>query len=395
MIKIKLNKYFFFLAVSIVASLLCIEGDVIAAETFKIGIISAQTGPGAAWGLAVLHGVELAVADAGGEFKVGKENYKIEIIAYDGKYTGKDAVAGLNRLLFRDNVRFIIGPISSASALAMKEIVVNQKVLQLCNSFTDKLLDPNTKNIFRVLCTPIEYSPYFAKWIRGWFDKNFPGKEKTYAFLAPNDETGWVGTKYESEALQAQGFNIIFKEFYERGTKDFVPLLTKMMSRNPTALDCDSSSPGDAGLIVKQARQMGFKGPVTYSGGPGFEEVIRVAGEHAEGLIGWSPQNLDDPKIRELAERHLKKYGQPMNLLMPNFYMATHLLITALQQAGTVTEVDKVIKTIENIDYSGIFGRIKWVGKEAYGINHQILYNMYVGRIMEGGVKMIDVLKVD
>ena len=84
-----------------------------------------------------------------------------------------------------------------------------------------------------------------------------------------------------------------------------------------------------------------------------------------------------------------------MNLLMPNFYNAAQLLVAALQQAGTVEDVDKIIKVLENIKYTGIFGTIRWVGKETYGINHQILHDMYVGKIVGGKCQIIDILKAN
>lgn len=393
--KLIINKYVLMVAISILIFTICARRSVEAAETLKIGIVAELTGGAATWGLSILHGVEWAVADAGSKVTVGGKEYDIKIVAYDGKYTGTDSVAALNRLLFQDKVKYIIGPIGSAPCMAMKEIVIKNKLVQMCNSFTPKLLDPSTKNIFRVLTTPGEYSTYMAKWINDWHEKNMKGKPKTYAFIGPNDESGWAGVNYASEALESLGFKVVFKEFYERGNKDFVPLLTKMMPLNPSYIDGGGGSPGETGLIVKQAYQIGFKGQATYFGGPGFEEIIRVAGKYADGLLGWAPTNVEDQKIKALAERHEKEFNRPMNLLFPNFYLAGQLLLTALQQAGTVEDVDKVIDTIKTMKYTGVLGPIRWVGKERYGIDNQILHNMYVGMVKGDTYKTVGVLKID
>jgi branched-chain amino acid transport system substrate-binding protein len=365
-------------------------GNARADEVLKIGIITAQTGPGAAWGLSVQHGVEMALDEIQNEVVIGGKKYKIETIAYDDKYTGKDGVAAANRLLFSDKVRFIIGSNSSAVAMATKDIITSNKVMWLPGSFAKKLLSPETKNLFRVICTPIEYAPYFAAYISKYLEKTYPGKEKTFAFFSPNDESGWDSEKYQSEALEAQGCKILFKERYERGVKDFVPLLTKVLARNPLVVDCDGSSPGDAGLIIKQARQLGFKGQINYSGGPGFEDILRIAGpEYAEGMLGYSPHNMDTPHYQILEKRHQEKYRSPMNSLLPNYYVATKMLLEALKTAGTTEDLDKVRVSIEKIKFKTEFGGIKWVGEKEYGINHQILISQYVGTIQGGRVKIV------
>jgi branched-chain amino acid transport system substrate-binding protein len=392
---IRKYRYYVIFVMSLLIFGICGQGNTEADETLKIGVVAELTGAAAAWGLSVLHGVEWVVADAGSEIEVGGKKYKIEVIAYDGKYTGTDSVAALNRLLYQDKVKFIVGPIGSAPCMAMKPIVVKNKdkLIQLCNSFTPKLLDPSTENIFRVLMTPGEYSKFESKWISEWHDKNMKGKPKTYALMAANDESGWSSVKYYTESLESAGFKVVIKEFYERGTKDFVPLLTRIMATNPSYFDPDGASPGDTGVVVKQLRQMGFKGQITYSGGPGFEEVIRVAGKHAEGFIGWAPTNVEDPRIKALSDRHEKEFKRPMNLLFPNFYLAGEVLLAALKQTGTVDDIPKLIHTLETTKYETVLGQIKWVGKERYGIDRQILHDTYMGQIVGDTYKIIGTLK--
>lgn len=380
----------FLIGALLLTSIICVGRTATAAEVLKIGICTAQTGPGAAWGLAVQHGVEMAVEDARHEVVVGGKTYKIETIAYDDKYTGKDGVAAVNRLISMDKVSYIIGSNSSAVAMATKDIVTSNKVLWFPGSFARKLLSPETKNLFRVICTPIEYGPYFAAYISKYLEKAYPGKEKTFAFFSPNDESGWDSEKYLSEALEAQGCKIMFKERYERGVKDFVPLLTKVLAANPLVVDCDGSSPGDAGLIIKQARQLGFKGQINYSGGPGFEDILRIAGpEYSEGMLGYSPQNVDAPQYLNMEKRHQEKYRSPMNSLLLNYYIAATALLEALKAAGTVEDIEKVRGAVENLKLKTQFGGLKWVGQKDYGINHQILLSQYVGTIQNGKVKIV------
>ena len=62
----------------------------------------------------------------------------------------------------------------------------------------------------------------------------------------------------------------MFDEKYDRGLKDFGPLLTRMMAKGAELLELDGNAPGEAGLMTKQARQLGFKGVIIQTGGPGW-----------------------------------------------------------------------------------------------------------------------------
>src|SRR3546814_14341480 len=61
--------------------------------------------------------------------KVGGKSYKIELVAYDDKYQASEAVTAANRLIFEDKVKFIMGPMGGATALAIGPTVEKHGVL--------------------------------------------------------------------------------------------------------------------------------------------------------------------------------------------------------------------------------------------------------------------------
>lgn len=102
-------------------------------EELGIGVLSALTGGGISWGMAVLGGVELAaeeINDVGG-LKVGDKTYKLKIIAYDDKYAGPPAA---QRLVSQDGVKIIFGPFGSVPVLATADIVESEGILSFINS---------------------------------------------------------------------------------------------------------------------------------------------------------------------------------------------------------------------------------------------------------------------
>src|SRR3546814_12759817 len=77
---------------------------------------------------------------------------------------------------------------------------------------------------------------------------------------------------------------------FERDRLDMVPLLTRLMAQGVDAIDLDGNAPATAGLIVKQARELGFKGLIIRSGGPATPEIIKVAGKQATaGMVVYAP----------------------------------------------------------------------------------------------------------
>ncbi len=89
----------------------------VSAQEFKLGALATLSGPGAAWGKAILSAAELAAEDANakGGLAVGGKHYKVTVVSYDDKYKPTDAVTGINSFIYEDNIHFVVGPLGSAS----------------------------------------------------------------------------------------------------------------------------------------------------------------------------------------------------------------------------------------------------------------------------------------
>jgi branched-chain amino acid transport system substrate-binding protein len=358
-------------------------GQASAQDVMKLGVIAPLSGTGAGWGLALRAGAELASDDtnAKGGLEVAGKKYKIEVIPYDDKYQGQAAADAANRLIFMDKAKFIIGPMGSAAGLAAQEIIEANKVLFVGNSFTTKFLGPKKLFSFRTTMTMAEFSLPMLKFLK----EKYPNAKKM-AILGPNDETGYEVTGFNLKAHEAVGHEIVFRDYFERGTVDFMPVLNKIFALKPDVLNLDGSNPGDCGLIVKQARQMGFKGLIIKVGGPGTPEMLKVAGkELMEGFIYYSPINPDDPKIQEINKKYNAKFPPPMNGFTPQFYDGTLWLFEAIKKAGTLADTEKVRQALEGLSFDGVYtGRMSWTGKETYGIDHQVKFPFYVMVVKDG-----------
>ncbi|ARP86558.1 ABC transporter substrate-binding protein [Bordetella genomosp. 9] len=352
-----------------------------AQDELKIGALVTLSGPGAAWGQAMLYAAQFAADDVNsqGGLEVGGKRYKVVVIPYDDKYQSGEAVTAANRLVTDDKVKYIIGPMGSAPTLAVQPITERNKIIVLALGFTAKALSPEKPYSFRPNLTTEETSyPAVA-----WMVKHF--KLKKVGAMFPNDETGQQMSGDLDRAYTKAGAALSSKETFERGRVDMVPLLTRMMASGIDAIDLNGDPPDMAGLIVKQARELGFKGPIVRNGGPGTPEIVAVAGKAAEGVMVSSLTDSGNQAVNAYAKRYQDKYKRKMNGFSPAFYDGTHMLFVAMQKAGTVTDTQRVREELERIkDYKGIQGTLNWTGKDKYGINHQMDAPFFVSEIRNG-----------
>jgi branched-chain amino acid transport system substrate-binding protein len=104
-----------------------------------------------------------------------------------------------------------------------------------------------------------------------------------------------------------------------------------------------------------------------------------------EGFIYYSPINPDDPQIVEITKKYEKKFPPPMNGFTPQFYDGTLWLFEAIKKAGTITDTEKVRKTLEDSTFDGVYtGRMSWTGSDVYGIAHQVKFPFYVMTVKDG-----------
>jgi branched-chain amino acid transport system substrate-binding protein len=328
--------------------------------------------------------MEIAIEEInrGGGVKAEGKTWKLELVMYDDQYTGAGGKAAAERLVNQDKVKFIIGPVGSPPALGVISVTNPAKVIALTNGYAPQILKNDTKDPynFRIYPTNIEFGPPLIKWLKD----NAPEVKKV-AMLAPNDAVGQSVAGALAEDYRKQGFEVTI-ELFERGIKEFTPLILRMMAQKVDAFEFDGNSPGDAGLMLKQIRQAGFKGKVIQIGGPGSDEIIEIAGAAAEGFLSYGVFDWDTPAGKKLRPIYEQKYGKGIiNQFMPAFYHTVFLLVDAIKRADS-TDTDKVRSALDAMDGfdAGIYGPVRWTGKDSYGVNRQLMFTYYLAEVKDG-----------
>jgi branched-chain amino acid transport system substrate-binding protein len=368
------------LAVALGCAASALVQPALAQDTLKIGVIAVLSGPGQPWGQALQRAAELAADDVNKDgLEVGGKRYQVKVISYDSKYRPDEAMSAANRLILQDGVKFILGPVGSSEAVATQALTTSNKVVTLTNGWSPRVLSASLPYQFRMTASTDEFATPLMTWVSQRL------KLKKIGGLFPNDELGQQASKEVTSVYGKLGAETVV-ELFERNRVDFVPLLTRLMNQGIEAIDLDGNAPATAGLIVKQARGIGFKGAILRSGGPAEQEILQVAGkEAAEGIYLYSPINPVDPAIAGFLDKYRAKYNSEVNGFAPAFYDSARMLLEAIHRAGSVTDTVAVTGALEKLqDFPGIQGKLNWTGKNAYGLDHQIASAFYVMQLRDG-----------
>jgi branched-chain amino acid transport system substrate-binding protein len=356
-----------------------------------IGDFQPLSGPGASLGVGVHRGVELAVDDinAQGGITVDGKKYMLKTIVYDHKGTAEGGVTAANKLVFDDGVKYIVGTVGSGPSIAATEAVLTEnKVLFATTGWNPKCLGPDRPYNFRLHGTGREYGMAFYEWAA----EKLPEAKKV-AIIAVNDPAGFAAADDTKAVAESLGMEVVGTEFFERGTTDYYPFLTRLIAKNPDIIDTGGSKPNEDGLMIKQLYELGYKGKIA-AAGQVPSTTLEIAGkEAAEGVYLMQTIAYDSPTAavsaeqKEYAKKYTEKYGDP---LVPyqseKCYDMVIGLVKAIENANSLDTTvvrDELAKT----EWKYLSGHMsKWGGEKTYGIKHNLIIPIFINQFQDGKV---------
>lgn len=374
-------------AVTLCASLLT-AGPARAACELKLGIVGGLSGATAQWGAAIKAAVEFVAADANaaGGLKVGAETCRVSTSAFDTKATAEGAAAAGNGLASQ-GIKFVLGPVVSPEATGIKPIAARNGMLVFLNSYAKNAIGPQWPLVFHEGPGPSVWADPIVKAAKDQFGI------KSVVVVAPNDQGGTDIASVDADVYTANGIAAT-TEYYQRGTANFAPIVTRILSHNPDAVDTASSAPSDAGVLVKQLRQAGFNGPIGRLGGAATDEILRISGgsEVLKNAYWYENVAIADPRVRAVYDDYRRVMGAdaPENTTMVLWVAAGRLLLKAISEAGTITDTKAVAATLrrQTVD-DKYLGQGRWTGQKFFGINQEISYPFGIGMMVDGTMKPV------
>lgn len=348
------------------------EPVAVAAKTIPFALINPLSGPVAPWGIGTVRAFTLGadeVNDAGG-FTVAGQKYKWEIIQYDSKMTPAEAINGTKWAVYDKGAKFI-SIMGADPTMAVRDITEKEGVINITTS------PPSTKYPMKDMpltywCAGGSSSRSFMMWFN--YMKNEKGV-KTIASLNPKGVVGDVMKSYVVDAAkQIGGLTITANEQVDTGTTDFYPVLNKILPDKPDLLMSGALGSGDAALMLKQARELGYKGIFVLAWAPSEKTVNDIAGQAAEGAYGVAMTVWQTASQKDLYNRFAKKWDiKDIDVTVALYGKVLPSFTKAIEKANSFdpTKINAVFENscwdyLDNCDAA-------WTGTETFGIKRGLL----------------------
>lgn len=272
-----------------------------AADTVKIGLMAPLTGSWASEGQEMKQIVELLAEEVNA--KGGVLGQQVELITEDDGGDPKTAALAAQKLSTQGVVA-VIGTYGSSVTEASQTIYDENQIVQIANGSTAvRLTEKGLQYFFRTSTRDDEQGRVAAQTVekKGW---------KKVAIL--HDNTTYAkGLADEAKALLEGKIEIVFYDALTPGERDYTAILTKLKATGPDGVFFTGYYP-EAGLLLKQKKEMGWDAPFLGGDATNNPDLLKVAGDTAEGYLFLSPpvpQDLPSDEAKAFLSAYAAKYN--------------------------------------------------------------------------------------
>lgn len=342
------------ICLGVLVGLLVVTGSALfAAEKppIKVGLLLSYTGIAPLQAKGSSDGAEFAFDEvhrrAGGR--------AIQVIKEDSELNPTVALTKVRRLVEEQKVNFIVGPVSSAEALAIYDYVLKSNVIWIIPcAFTRELTSPEKANekMFRTTETSDQGNYPMGKWIMkntNWRNVVVTGQD----YKAGHDSVD----AFKAGFTEAGG-KILKEVFPKMGTMDFAPFLSTIDVKGADAVMAWTT--GTDGIrFVQQYEEFGLKKRLPLFGGQVAlvdDPYLSQMGDAALGIISQShyPPTMDTPRNRAFAKAYTSKYGEMPSRYSEYGYTAAKMIVGGIEaMKGNVEDVSRLAKEIKRVSSSG------------------------------------------
>ena len=364
-----------FLRTTVAAVGLALSWPLYAADTIKIGLVTALSGQSAKAGEAITRGLTIAIDEinAKGGVLGGR---KFELVRRDDEANPAKGQIAARELLFKEKVAVLFGGLDTPVALAIVPIVNQEKV-----PFMDPWAagTPITRNganpnfVFRVSAVDDLVDRAMLQYAQQKFSAKKPG------VIVVNNPWGESNQKGLVAALEAKGVKPAGVEKFEPNDVDVTPQLGRLKAGGADALMLVGNV-GPSAQVVKSLDRMGWKVPIVSHWGPAGGRFTELAGPNGKDVVfvqTYSFFGKQTPVGERVLEALKKKYPDVKGpgdatpaVGIANAYDAMHLVALAIEKAGS-TDGDAIRQGFYKIDnYDGL---IKKYSKPFTPDNHDAI----------------------
>ena len=336
------------LALILILSLAC-GGGAQQAAPFTIGVMESLTGPGETYGTMANQVKQMAADEINAAG--GVNGRPLEFVVEDSQCSAQGAIAAYKKLTDVDGMKIILGTSCSGAMLGAAPLAEADGTILFSGLASNPDIAHAGDYIFRTQISDIQVGIATGNVL--WADGI-----RTLATIT--EATDYAEGIRENSVAQfhKRGGTLVAEERYSSEVTDFRSQLEKLFSANPDALHIAPQSEFSAGTIMKQARELGYDGPIyaeTLSVGA---TALEIAGDAADGMKAITA-DLDpaNGKGQEVLANFKERYGYSVfPWHMASAYDTVYIAAECLKQTEDAKDADGFRDCLYGITWSGAIG---------------------------------------
>lgn len=334
----------------------------------KVGFILPVTGPFAALGQYMREGLELYLEQNNSELG----GRSVEVIRADTKGDPTVMLTQARRLVEREQVDFLFGPLSAAEGAALVPFLERSQIAAIYPIASTNDLTQRT------------ISDYVAR--TGWSSSQTTHPFGQYAYeelgyrsaatIGFDFSFGWESIGGFVNTFQESGGRVLRQIWVPIETTDFSPYLSRIPENIDTLFVSFSGSL--AIQFINQSQQFGLKTPMIAQGNTTDESTLQETGPSATGMVTALHYSaaLDTPENKEFVAAHEEKYDHVPSYYAEGTYTAALLLDRAIKSLdGQLSEATELVTAVESQSITAPRGPLEF---DDYG---NPIQNVYVREV--------------
>ena len=337
------------LALLVLAMTACDAIGVGEQAAFKIGVMESVTGPGETYGTVAVQAKQMAVDEINAAG--GINGRMLELIVEDSKCNAQDSITAYNKLTDVDGVKIILGTSCSGAMLGAAPLAEADGVVLFSGLATNPDIANAGDYIFRTAMSDAQVGIDGGNVL--WAD----GVRKLATITETTDYAEGVRRTTVAQ-FEKRGGQVVAAERYGSDATDFRTQLTKLFNEEPDALHVASQSEFAGGTILKQARELGYDGPVYSDIVPVGTTALEIAGDAATGvkaiLADLDPANS---KAQEVLANFKERYEYvTLPWYLGSAYDDVYIAAECLKETNDDQDADGFRDCLYEVSWSGAIG---------------------------------------
>jgi len=253
------------------------------AQTIRIGINAPLTGDIPKVGEGTKFAAQMWLDDvkAAGGIEVKGKKYPVELIIEDNESKAESAVQATTKMMTVDEVLVMVGPQASKQAVPAGGIANRLRTPMISPWSTNPDTTKDRPYVFRA---PF-LDPFQGPVVANFITQEFKFTKAAVLYDVASDYPKGLAEFFKKgwEERHGPGSVVAFESFTTKDT-DFSSQLTKIIKSGAEVLFTPQYY-NEVALIVKQARQLGWKKPIVGSDSWGSAETVQLCGKDCHGLF--------------------------------------------------------------------------------------------------------------